>query len=109
MKSDKELASIPRWEERMRFVGRFIAYCLWTGETADLPMLPSVWALLLDKHLHQKDLMLDRPAVCELPQPSPPPASSSDPSAADAAPGPTPARGASGGGRAGSGHRSSRP
>jgi len=42
MKSDKELASIPRWEERMRFVGRFIAYCLWTGETADLPMLPSV-------------------------------------------------------------------
>ena len=65
MKSDKELASIPRWEERMRFVGRFIAYCLWTGETADLPMLPSVWALLLDKHLHQKDLMLDRPAVCE--------------------------------------------
>ena len=85
MKSDKELASIPRWEERMRFVGRFIAYCLWTGETADLPMLPSVWALLLDKHLHQKDLMLDRPAVCELPQPSPPPASSSDPRAADAA------------------------
>ena len=67
MKSDKELASIPRWEERMRFVGRFIAYCLWTGETADLPMLPSVWALLLDKHLHPKDLMLDRPSVCKLP------------------------------------------
>ena len=42
MKSDKELASIPRWEERMRFVGRFIGYCLWTGETADVPILNSV-------------------------------------------------------------------
>jgi hypothetical protein len=63
MKTDSELAAIPSWEKRMRFVGRFVGYCIWTGETAELPMLPSVYAFLLDKHIQWRDLMLDNPST----------------------------------------------
>lgn len=47
----------------MRWVGQFLGYCLWTGEAAQIPVLPSVFKQLLDNHIQWRDLMLDAPSV----------------------------------------------
>ena len=44
-------------------VGRFLGYCLWTGEAVNMPLLPSVYSYLLDKELNWRDMMLDAPKV----------------------------------------------
>lgn len=63
MKTDAQLAAIPNWQERMQWIGRFLGYCLWTGEAVNMPLLPSVYSYLLDKQLVWRDLMLDAPKV----------------------------------------------
>lgn len=63
MKTDAQLAAIPNWQERMQWIGRFLGYCLWTGEAVNMPLLPSVYSCLLDKELVWRDLMLDAPNV----------------------------------------------
>jgi hypothetical protein len=63
MKTDAELAGVPGWQERMRWVGQFVGYCLWTGEVALIPLLPSVLNVLLDHHIQWRDLMLDSPSL----------------------------------------------
>eukprot|EP01048_Picozoa_sp_COSAG05_P000496 COSAG05_NODE_13_length_36464_cov_294.169449_22_plen_855_part_00 len=62
MKMDSKLEKIAGWEDRMLFIGRFVGYCLWTGEVADIPLLPSVYRFLLQQPMQSwRDLALDDP------------------------------------------------
>jgi hypothetical protein len=46
----------------MQWVGRFLGYCVWTGEAVNMPLLPSVYSYLLgNDDVHWRDLMLDAP------------------------------------------------
>ena len=45
-------------------IGRFLGYCLWTGEAVGMPLLPSVYTFLLNNEdLQWRDVMLDAPKV----------------------------------------------
>jgi hypothetical protein len=50
--------------QRLHFVGQFVAYCMWQGELAEIPLQPSLWTLLLrGRELVPQDLMLDAPST----------------------------------------------
>jgi hypothetical protein len=44
-------------------VGQFLGYCLWTGESVDMPLLSSVYSYILDQEVAWRDLMLDSPTL----------------------------------------------
>ena len=61
---DSKLATVSEaFTGRLRLIGQLIGYMLWTGEVANLPLLPSVYAYLVGQRPpYWRELMLDDPA-----------------------------------------------
>jgi hypothetical protein len=62
---DSRLQGVPDWERRLRFIGQFVGYMVWSGEVADLPLLPSVYGYLCGESPYWRAFMLDDPKTYE--------------------------------------------